>query len=67
MALMMGSLYEALKEAGTGDDKAKAAAEEVAGYERDIMEMKSVQRLHTWMLGVNTAMILAILLRVFWS
>lgn len=64
MALMMGSLYEALKEGGTSDERAKAAAEEVAGYEREIADMKAVQRLHTWMLGFNLVFTLGILWRV---
>ena len=33
MALMPGSLYEALKEAGSTEEKARHAAEEVAKYE----------------------------------
>jgi hypothetical protein len=73
MALMMGSLYEALKEGGASDTKAKAAAEEVAGYEGRFAEMRdrfakveATQRLHSWMLGVNTALLIAILFRVFW-
>ena len=34
MALMMGSLYEALKSANVEDDKARKAAEEVADYQK---------------------------------
>ena len=64
MALMMGSLYEALKEGGTSDAKAKEAAEEVAAYEREIADIKAIQRLHTWMLGFNLIFTLGILWRV---
>ena len=41
MALMMGSLYEALKEGGTSEERAKAAAEEVAAYDRRLGDIHS--------------------------
>ena len=41
MALMLGSLYEALKDAGSAEDKARSAAEEVAGYEE---RMRGIER-----------------------
>ena len=38
MALMLGQLYEALRAGNVPDDKARAAAEEVANYEGEIGE-----------------------------
>jgi hypothetical protein len=59
MALMMAKLYTALR--------AGAAAEEAAGFENSLAELKSTQRLHTWILTFNTAMIVAIVGKLFLS
>jgi cell division septal protein FtsQ len=58
MALMLGRLYDALKAANIPDDKARAAAEEVAAYE----QVKTDTRLLKWMMGV----LIALVLGVFW-
>ena len=64
-------LYEALKEAGVSNQKAKAAAEAVEGVReeerlRDIeLKLESIQgelKLHRWML----AFILAANMAIFW-
>ena len=65
MALMMGKLHEALVAAGVDQSKAREAAEEVAVHEGSIADLRSTQRLHTWILSFNTAMLLAILWKVF--
>lgn len=44
MALQLGSLREALIEAGASSEKAGKAAEELAGYDSDITLLK-------WMVG----------------
>lgn len=41
MTTMITELYEALKEAGTSDEKAKAAAEAIADYERSFARIES--------------------------
>jgi hypothetical protein len=58
MALMLGQLYDALRAGNVPDDKARAAAEEVANYEGEIAklrvevaEIKSDVRLLKWMMG----------------
>jgi hypothetical protein len=42
MALQSGALRDALIEAGVGDANAKAAAEEVAGYENRLMRLTTM-------------------------
>jgi phage shock protein A len=58
MALMLGQLYDALRAGNVPDDKARAAAEEVANYEGEIAklrvevgEIRSDVRLLKWMMG----------------
>jgi hypothetical protein len=49
--MIIEELYDALIEAGASPDKARAAAKAVADFHQDINDIKSVQRLHSWMLG----------------
>lgn len=65
MALQLGALREALIEGGTSPEKAAAAAEEVAGYEIQLADVRSDLKLLKWMIGTNVAATLAILWRVF--
>ena len=58
MALMLGQLYDALRAGNVPDEKARAAAEEVANYEGEIAklsvevgEIRSDVRLLKWMMG----------------
>ena len=48
MAIMLSKTYDALKEAGASDEKARAAAEEIASFENRLTRLE-----------VMTAMILA--------
>jgi hypothetical protein len=50
MALMMGSLYDALKSADVPDEKAVKAAEEVASYENRLASLERPRWivLHGW-------------------
>jgi hypothetical protein len=65
MALMLGALHQALLGAGASDDEARKAAEEVAGYEHDLAEVKTDLRLLKWMVGINTGLVLIVLGKVF--
>ena len=76
MALMVGSLYDVLRSVNVDDDKARRAAEEVADFQRQIAAMDaSIGRLEQkaegrftllqWMLGVNLAISISILFKVF--
>jgi hypothetical protein len=69
---MISEVYDAFKEAGASEEKARKAAEAIAGYENRfakiderfaIMDGRLV--LLQWMLGFNLAMTIAILWKVF--
>ena len=59
IALMMGNLYDALRAANVPDDKAQRAAEEVAGFETQIGDLKSDMKLLKWMVGAILALQIA--------
>lgn len=61
MAIMLSALYDALRAANVPDDKARAAAVEVAEFKESIAGIKSDIRLLKWIATVNSAGILAIL------
>jgi hypothetical protein len=72
VALMLGSLREALIAAGAPEDKAVKAAEEVAGYENRLASVDvRMERLEgrvsllQWMVAFNIALSVVILGRVF--
>jgi hypothetical protein len=67
MPVMMEKLYDALKAANVPDDKARAAAVEAAELDQAITEIKSSLRLHTWILSFNTAFLVAIVGKLFFS
>jgi len=67
MPIMLEKLYDALRETGIPDEKARAAAVEVAEFKDTIAEIKSTLRLQTWILGLNTAGIAIILGKLFAS
>ena len=67
VALMLGQLYDALRAGNVPDDKARAAAEEVANYEGEIGkvrlelgEVKADVRLLKWMTGFLIAVVLGV-------
>ena len=61
MAVMLAKTYEAFKDAGASDEKAREAAEEIAGFENRQAAIEADMKLLKWMLGVNLAFSLAIL------
>ena len=64
MALMMASLYDALREGGTSDESSRKAAEEVANYDNRLGGMEGKINLIQWMLGVNVALTTAVLFKL---
>lgn len=65
LTTMIKEVFEAFRAANVPDDKAMAAAKAIAGYENRFAKIKSTQRLHSWMLRVNTALLVAIFVKLF--
>lgn len=63
MAIMLGALYRALVEGHISEDTARAAAEEVAGYERALADLRTDVKVVQAMLG----MVLLLLIGLFWQ
>ena len=61
MALTLSKTYDAFRAAGAPDDKARDAAEEIAGFEDRLSGIESDVKLLKWMAGFNVALSLAIL------
>ena len=61
MAMVLSKTYEAFRAAGAPDDKAREAAEEIAGFENRLATIEADMKLLKWMLGVNLTFSLAIL------
>ena len=67
MAFVLSKIYDAFKAAGAPDDKAREAAEEIAGFEDRLRGVESDVKLIKWMVGFNLALsmaVVALLLRV---
>jgi hypothetical protein len=58
MPVMMEKL--ALPAANVPDEKARAAAVEIAEYRESISDIRSTLRLRTWILSFNAALIVAV-------
>jgi hypothetical protein len=72
MSTMISEVYDALLAAGTPEDKARKAAEAIAGYENrftrietELGGLRGEVNLLKWMVGFNLAMTVAILWKVF--
>ena len=75
MAIMMGNLYAALRGANVSEEQAQKAAEEVAAFDGRIGDIRNEVQgvrselialggrvtLLTWMIGVNSALVLTML------
>jgi hypothetical protein len=65
MTTMIFEVYDALKEAGASEDKAKKAAEALAAYENRFNKFESDLNLLKWMVGFNLAISVGMLLKLF--
>ena len=65
MAVMLSKTYDALIAAGAPDDKARAAAEELAGYESRFTKIETDLAVLKWMVGVNLAASLSLVIKTF--
>ncbi len=66
MALVMGSLYEALKSANVPDDLAMEAAAEAARPFGQLAELARGLRQLIWMASLNLVLNLMVLARLLW-
>jgi glutathione S-transferase len=66
MAVMMGRLYAALREANVPEDKATAAAEEIAAYDNRLAAIESRLAVLTWMVGSTIALVVAVGTPALW-
>lgn len=65
MSTVIFEVYDALKEAGATEDKAKKAAEALAAYENRFNRVEGDLNLLKWMVGFNLALSAGILLKMF--
>ena len=65
MAVMLSKTYDALIAAGAPDDKARAAAEELAGYESRFAKIETDLAVLKWMVGVNLAASISLVVKAF--
>jgi len=63
--MIIEEIHDALIEAGTSEEKARAAARAMTNYETRISKIESDMNLLKWMVGFNLALTVAILFRVF--
>lgn len=61
MTMMITELYDALKDAGAAEDKARKAAETVAAYENRFSRIETDLTVLKWMVGFNLAATLGVL------
>ena len=65
MSTMIFEVYDALKDAGATEDKAKKAAEALAAYENRFNKVESDLNLLKWMVGFNLAISVAVMFKLF--
>ena len=72
MAVMLSKTYDALVAAGAPEEKARAAAEELAAYEnrfakieQDLAALKADMTALKWMLGVTLAGVVSLVIKAF--
>jgi hypothetical protein len=65
MAMLNYDVFEAFKSAGADDEKARRAAEALAQDQGRFAKIEGKLDLHSWILAFNTAMLVAVLWRVF--
>jgi len=65
MAVMLSRTYDALVSAGAPEEKARAAAEELAAYETRFARIETDLAVLKWMVGVNLAASLSLVIKAF--
>ncbi len=70
MTTMVTEIYDALKDAGASDEKARAAAEAVAVYDRlsgDMRQTRADVALLKGLVGINIALSVVIIAKQFFT
>jgi hypothetical protein len=62
---MLSKTYDALIAAGAPEDKARAAAEELAGYEARFAKIETDLTVLKWMMGVQIAGMASLVIKAF--
>ena len=65
MAVMLSKTYDAFIAAGTREDKARAAVEELAAYDARFAKIETDLAVLKWMVGVNLAASLSLVIKAF--
>ena len=65
MAVMLSKTYDALIAAGAPEDKAREAAEELAGYESRFVKIETDLAVLKWMVGVVIAGVASLIIKAF--
>ncbi len=65
MTVMLSKTYDALISAGAPEEKARAAAEELAAYETRFAKIETDLAVLKWMVGVNLAASLSLVFKAF--
>ncbi len=65
MAVMLSKTYEAFIAAGAPEEKARAAAEELAEYERRFAKIETDLAVIKWMLGIVIAGVASLVIKAF--
>ncbi|WP_174280030.1 hypothetical protein [Sphingomonas bacterium] len=65
MAMMMGALYQALREGGASDEHAQKATEEVANDTKQLSDIRTDLALVKTLLGIVVAGVVALVMKAF--
>ena len=65
MSSIQGEVYRAFRTINVPEKEAMDAAEALSRRDEDVSAIKGELLLHRWMLGVNTALLLAVFVKLF--
>ena len=63
--MIVEEVYEPMKEAGASEEKARAAARAMAGYEPRLSKIETDLAVLKWMCGLNLGVSITILFKIF--
>ena len=67
MTTMLVELYDALREAGASEEKARAAAKAIADYDSRFNKIEADLLVLKWMVGAVLAGVVSVMLRVYFN